>query len=185
MLTDEKKAYILKLQHLQCTELLTLKIIIMTAIEKIRIKITALTDYVKRRKSLVDVIINALENNDCLLFETVFSHVDKNNVIFAVQNLWDNASAAANENILQVHKKIKFVLDGIRHCQDYLRAEPSFRDRRSLRRQLSQLEHENVLLCDVIALHLFKHPRDAERVHTALMKKLDRLLITQDMLSNG
>lgn len=153
----------------------------MAKIQDIQVKITALSDYVRRRKTIVETVTDALEDNDCLMFESVLSVIDKENTILAVQRLWKDAAAHADDSIRPVRDKIKFVLEGIRYCRDCLRLGPIFRKQVALKRMLFRLKREKILLRDVIALHIFEHPDLAEQDKRILFRHLENSLITQEM----
>ena len=93
------------------------------------------------------------------------------------------AEAQANaSSVKPTRKKIEFVLDSIRYCQDCLRLKIKLRSRFTFGQALFQLKREQITLRDVIALFIFEHQDIAQQTEQQLLKKLDDLLITQDMM---
>ena len=155
----------------------------MAKIEDLKLRVVDLADYVKKRKSITEVVLEALEDYDLLLFDSVCSDLDKDNTMLSVRRLWRAAEAQANaSSVKPTRKKIEFVLDSIRYCQDCLRLKIKLRSRFTFGQALFQLKREQIPLRDVIALFIFEHQDIAQQTEQQLLKKLDDLLITQDMM---
>lgn len=67
-------------------------------------------DYVNQKNSLVDTVLNALENHDVHLFVRLRSAAVKENAVNSVKNMWQRASEQSGENVAQIRRRIENAL---------------------------------------------------------------------------
>lgn len=152
----------------------------MAKVKNMKIRVSMLNDFADR--NVINVILQALESRDILLFETICSEWTKKNIIAAVNDLWQEARETANKyEAKQLRNKIEENFNAVENCRDCLKLKPNLQGRISYNWKIYRLKREKVLLRDVIAIFITEHRATEDITRQALVEELEKRLFTSDM----
>lgn len=155
----------------------------MAKVKNLKVRVNELASFVVT-SDIVAVIMNALENRDILLFETICSEWTKKNIIEAVNELWSEAGERACKfEALQLRKKIEATTAEIENCEVCLNLKPNLYGKLAYHLKIFRLKREKVALREVISAFIAEHSAIASLTCETLLQELDARLMTKEMQS--
>lgn len=146
-------------------------------IRKLKIRIADLDAYMNGRGTIGDVVLNAIANDGCFIFERARSDLFKENFLCDVSEIWDAAADLSEKLGWSTYCKVHDTLRAIDSCQNYLERFGN----RSISHyfKLISYHHRKLPLVNVLAMHICLYENKETEKRELLQRIKNRIVTTR------